>query len=159
MGRHDERSRPASSLPGSITSDAEATEGEGGPRVGDQVSQVAAMLSAPKYVEALTAINVELLKTALVGSAAEVAKERLHSSSSAPAQSPDGRLEEVHTAVLAVQRDCVHLTGEKEKEAWGKASWEVYHAVQTHLQRMLFGLHTLAADMGSSTAAMQVGGA
>ncbi len=58
----------------------------------------------------------------------------------------------------AAQRDCLHLVGEQEKGAWSKATWDVYHLVQGSLQRMLFGLHELGADMGSGTAAMQVGG-
>ncbi|GAB4813499.1 hypothetical protein N2152v2_000545 [Parachlorella kessleri] len=124
---------------------------EASPRTGDQVSQVACILS--HHVEALTAINAELLKAALVGSA--TARSSPSSTSTATPQSPEIILEGIHDAVVAAQRDCLHLVGEQEKEAWSRATWDVYHLVQGSLQRMLFGLHELGADMGSSTAAMQ----
>ncbi|GAB4813501.1 hypothetical protein N2152v2_000547 [Parachlorella kessleri] len=124
---------------------------EASPRAGDQVSQVATILS--HHVEALTAINAELLEAALVGSA--TARSSPNSTSTATPQSPESILEGIHDAVVAAQRDCLHLVGEQEKEAWSKATWDVYHLVQGSLQRMLFGLHELGADMGSSTAAGQ----
>ena len=127
---------------------------EASPRAGDQVSQVASILS--HHVEALTAINAELLKAALVGSA--TARSSPSSTSTATPQSPESILEGIHDAVVAAQRDCLHLVGEQEKDAWSRATWDVYHLVQGSLQRLLFGLHELGADMGSSTAAMQVGG-
>lgn len=83
-----------------------------------------------QHVEALTAINAELLKAALLGTAAAPARAGLHSASASPQQTPEGLLEAAHDAVLALQRDCQHLVGEAEREAWGGAAWEVYHVVQ-----------------------------
>jgi hypothetical protein len=107
---------------------------------------------------------VELLKAALVGSAdsapsAPAGAEEAGgaaSSASGGSQTPEDLLDSLHATLSATLQDAAHQIAPEHHEAWAEGQWEAFQEAHNAVQRMLLGLHSLAAQGGCAGGALQV---
>lgn len=100
--------------------------------------------------ELLAASVVELLKTALAGSAPAAGEP-------SDAAGPEAVLDSLHAQLQAAQQDAAHTVAAEHTEAWGSdAQWEAYHAAFEGVSHLLMKLHTAAAAAGSADGAVHV---
>lgn len=117
---------------------------------------MAARLSTVRCRELLAATCVELLKTALVGSAEGAAAATDAAEGSGNEQlSPETLLESLHATLQSSLQDAAHQIAPAHQEAWGEAQWEVFQEAHNAVHRLLLSLHSQAAEAGSAEGALQ----
>lgn len=125
-----------------------------------QLTSVAAALSGQRCHELLAAINVELLKSALVSQAHPEAGARggaaLAGSESCAACTAEGLLVETLEAARRVQEQACGSVAAEQADNWEHVMWEAFACTRKGVGCTLFDLQVLAANLGSAEGALQV---
>ena len=130
----------------------------------EQLTVIAARLSTVRCRELLAATCVELLRAALVGSAASSpaaaageAEDAGNDAGGSSGQTPEELLDSLHATLSATMQDAAHQIAPEHHEAWAEGQWDAFQEAHNAVQRMLLGLHMQAAQAGCAGGSLQVG--